>query len=268
MLQRSSEHQRLWYSPATSRAVGMPMSMTMPMRPMSLSQLLDRSFFLYRRHFSLFVGITALPQMAVLGVQLLMAIVSPLPRRPVATIEWLFVVFAVSLAAGAISQGATVIAVSAVHLGENASVSGVFARIRSRFLSLVFIASVVGVMVGIGFVCLIVPGVLLGLMWSLTIPVAVLENSGLGRSLSRSYELTRGSWGRIFLICVLTACLMYAVYFVVQGPIFYAIRVSALARHGAGGIPLWTQVALPIGGFLSRCLVGSLMTTVISLIYY
>jgi len=31
------------------------------LRPLSLGELLDRTFFLYRRHFLLFVGIAAIP---------------------------------------------------------------------------------------------------------------------------------------------------------------------------------------------------------------
>ncbi len=36
------------------------------LRPLSLGELLDRTFFLYRRHFLLFIGIAAVPYL-VLG---------------------------------------------------------------------------------------------------------------------------------------------------------------------------------------------------------
>src|ERR1700692_148322 len=42
------------------RAPGGPMA-TLDLRPLSLGEFLDRSFFLYRRHFPLFVGIAAIP---------------------------------------------------------------------------------------------------------------------------------------------------------------------------------------------------------------
>ena len=38
--------------------------MNTPLRPMNLGELLDRSFFLYRKHFVLFAGIIALPYLA------------------------------------------------------------------------------------------------------------------------------------------------------------------------------------------------------------
>jgi len=69
----------------------------------------------------------------------------------------------------------------------------------------------VGIGVGIGFVLLIVPGIILGLMWSLTIPVAVLEDKGLRDATSRSAELTKGNPRRIFMIYFLFIVLMYIV---------------------------------------------------------
>jgi hypothetical protein len=242
--------------------------MITPLRPMSLSQLLDRSFFLYREHFGLFVGIAALPHLALLAFQLLEIFISPAPRRILVTFEWLLPTLVVSFAVAAIAAGATVVAVSRVHLGQRTSILESFAPIQSRALSLVSIVIAMGLMVGTGFVFLIIPGVILGLMWSLTVPVAVLEGSGLVQSLSRSKELTKGSRGEIFLIYILILALTYAIYLLVQGPVFYAIRLSMLARHGTGGLPVWTQVALPIGGFFARCLVGPLMTITFSLIYY
>ncbi|MGH9811917.1 MAG: hypothetical protein ACRD4T_02160, partial [Candidatus Acidiferrales bacterium] len=47
--------------------------MTAPidLRPLSLGELLDRTFSLYRNHFWLFVGITAIPYLLLLGPGLL-----------------------------------------------------------------------------------------------------------------------------------------------------------------------------------------------------
>src|SRR6266403_470427 len=104
-----------------------------------------------------------------------------------------------SLVAVAASHGATVIAVSKVHLGVPATVSEAFAPIKRRILGLAGIMMGLGLGIGIGFLCLIIPGILLALMWSLTIPVAVVEGTGLVGSVQRSADLTKGSWGRIFV---------------------------------------------------------------------
>ncbi len=44
--------------------------MTTALRPLSTGELLDRTFSLYRSHFALFLGIFALPYMAVVAFQL------------------------------------------------------------------------------------------------------------------------------------------------------------------------------------------------------
>src|SRR5215475_2410940 len=45
-------------------------SMVPILRPLSMGELLDRTFYLYRNNFPLFVGITAIPQLVVLTLRL------------------------------------------------------------------------------------------------------------------------------------------------------------------------------------------------------
>jgi hypothetical protein len=245
--------------------------MTTSLRPMSLGELLDRSFFLYRKHFALFVGIIALPHLVVLAFQLIGVVIRPRPTMAftVMTVIWSLGSIVVYLGAAAASQGATVVAVSKVHLGTGTSISDAFAGIKGRILYLALIMIGVGVGVGIGFVLLIVPGVILALMWSLTIPVAVLEDKGLRDATSRSAELTKGNRGRIFVISFLFIVLMYIVIMLWEVPIFAAIGIFARGGPRAMTVlPLWTQIAVPVCTFLSQCLVGPLLTIALSLVYY
>ena len=53
--------------------------MSLDLRPLTLGELLDRSFSLYRRHFWLFVGIMALPSLLGLAFGLLVALFNPQP---------------------------------------------------------------------------------------------------------------------------------------------------------------------------------------------
>jgi len=54
---------------------------TLDLRPLSIGELLDRTFSLYRRNFLLFVGIAALPQLLVLALQLVQVILTPAELR-------------------------------------------------------------------------------------------------------------------------------------------------------------------------------------------
>src|SRR5260370_956013 len=72
---------------------------------------------------------------------------------------------------------------------------------------------------------LIIPGIILSLMWALTIPVAVLEDKGLRDSVSRSAELTKGNRGRVFVIYTLFLVLTYTVMALWEIPILILIGV-------------------------------------------
>ena len=240
------------------------------LRPLSLGELLDRSFFLYRKNFMLFVGIIALPHLVLLAFQLAGVVLQTekgLLPGPIVSALWLLGTAVVSLGATAASQGATVIAVSHVHLGRPTSISEAFAGIKGRILYLALIMIGYWIGVGIGFALLIVPGIILALMWALTIPVAVLEDKGLRDSVSRSAELTKGHRGRVFVIYLLFLVLLYAAYVAWEIPIFIAIGIMSRG-HTIATTPLWTQIAFPLGSFLSQCLAGPLMTIGFSLLYY
>ena len=45
------------------------------LRPLNLGEILDRTFTLYRRHFLLFMGISAIPQTLVLAVNVISLLV-------------------------------------------------------------------------------------------------------------------------------------------------------------------------------------------------
>jgi hypothetical protein len=243
--------------------------LTNDLRPLSLGELLDRCFFLYRKNFVLFAGIMALPYLVLLAFQLVGVSLRTFGSAAglAAGVLWALATLVVTLGVTAASQGATVIAVSHVHLGRPTSIAESFAGIKGRILYLAFIMIGYGIGVGIGFVLLIIPGIILALMWALTIPVAVLEDTGLGDSLSRSAELTKGGRGRVFVVYLLFFVLIWVFSTALQLPVFVAVGLAARA-HPHMGLPLWAQIASPVGTFISQCLAGPLMTIGLALLYY
>jgi MFS family permease len=264
--------------------------MSSDLGPMTLGELLDRTFSLYRRNFLLFVGIVALPHLILLAFQL-SSVVLRLGRSATlaaAGVIWTLATVIVQLGAVAASQGATVIAVSRVHLDRPVSIAQSFAGIKGRILyfALIMIGTWIGiglvvfvpVLIGIGLnigawsVLFIIPGIIAGvilaLMWALTIPVAVLEDTGLRDSVSRSAALTKGFRWRVFIVYLIFLVITYMVLMVWQIPI---IAIMAAAARTSKVVPqnmLWAQIALPIGTFISQCLVAPLMTIGFSLLYY
>ena len=154
--------------------------MTTPsLRPLSTGELLDRTFSLYRSRFLLFAGLIAVTHLALVLMHLVGLVLQPRPATPLgfsgASLLWLGLTLIAALAVTAASQGATVIAVSHVYLGRPITVAGALGRIRRQIAPIAMTMIVIGLMVGLGFLLLIVPGVILSLMWALAIPVAVLE---------------------------------------------------------------------------------------------
>lgn len=244
--------------------------MATQLRPMTLGELLDRGFSMYRQHFAMFVGIAALPHLLLLAVQFISVAMYPGKvgfSFAIASVLTFLGIMVVSLAVGAASQGATVIAVSQLYLERPAGIADSFAGIRGRIVYLALIMIGVGIGVGLGFLLLIVPGVILALMWSLTIPVAVLEDKGLGDSVSRSAELTKGSRGRIFVVGVLYLVLLYTITLLWELPIFAAIGMFSRG-HNPKDFPLWIQVATPLGSFFTQCILGPIFSIILTLIYY
>ena len=102
------------------------------LRPMSTSEVLDRTFSFYRNHFLLFAGIALLPAalaliLHVIGVTAHITV--PAAGRSGSTTELLtfgyeiLVIFVASVIGGGIASGATVYAVYDIHVNKPASIS-------------------------------------------------------------------------------------------------------------------------------------------------
>ena len=243
--------------------------MTAALRPLSTGELLDRTFSLYRRYFGLFVGIFALPHLVVLAVQFLQVMNQrPYGRTPnfLAAILWFVAILFVGLIMAAASQAAAVIAVSELHLDRPASVVDSFVRVKGHLLGVFCISIIVllGVMAGAMF--LVVPGILLAIIWSLSVPAKVLENKGPIAAMSRSVDLVKGDWSRIFVVGLLVIVLKYGVQMLVQAPILIGTYVSAKA--GMATAVLGWQIASLVAAFMADSLVGAVGTIAFSLVYY
>ena len=243
--------------------------MATTLRPLNTGELLDRTFFLYRNHFTLFVGIFALPHLCVLAFQCVgLAFQTPGTQisQLLSTMAWTWGAILLNMIVSAASQAATVVAVSQVHLDRPASVMVSFSKVKNQIAGVIGLSLSVGFLVGLACLALLVPGILLAIQWSLAVPAKVLESKSVGEAMSRSSELTKGNRGRIFVIWVLFFVLSIGVSLLLQWPIQLAAGVSARSalRHVGVG---W-QVASLVAAFISQCLVGPLATIAFSLVYY
>jgi hypothetical protein len=122
---------------------------------------------------------------------------------------------------GVVAIGIMLLSILAIPLAAGAITHGVLEHIRKRPVALGRCVAVglrmmvtiilVGILQALatfaGFLLLIIPGIIIGVALTLSVPAAVEERIGAVDALKRSWELTRGSrwkvWGVLFLIGII-----------------------------------------------------------------
>jgi hypothetical protein len=122
-----------------------------------------------------------------------------------------------------LSHGATFKMLLDSYLGRTTDVGQSFAFASHRLLSLLWLGVLVTVLVAIGFILIILPGIWLIVSFSVAVPVLMLEGERGWAALRRSMDLVKGRWWATFgrLIAVL---LMYIVALIVIGIIAGALE--------------------------------------------
>jgi len=214
------------------------------LRPMSASQVLDRTFYLYRKNFWLFAGIAMIAPALTTLASLVQVWILGLPTTPDPTradpammqrlFEDMFTRMAVGMTFGltiyvvgyAIASGATVYAVSMLHLGKTTTIREAYSRITPIF------GRILALMVRIFFLA----------VWPLALSYALLFAVLLGIP-----NLVKGSPGvGAVLFVVIGALLAVASWF---GGVIWA--VYAYCRY-ALAVPACTIENLPVKFSLIR----------------
>ena len=122
--------------------------MDLALRPMSTSQVLDRTFYLYRNNFVLFAGIAIItPTLKLIALLVQLKIFGPItiPQQPEAMTPQFFQAFFVRmiiasvvgaivyLVGTALASSATAYAVSMVHLGKTTTIAESYSKIKHIF---------------------------------------------------------------------------------------------------------------------------------------
>ena len=133
--------------------------------------------------------------------------------------------------------------------GQHAGIGACFATGLARFFPVLGVAILSGLAIGAGFICLIIPGIIVYCMLYVSTPAAVLERNGITGALGRSRELTQGHkleiFGLLFLIGLITVGLSYlAQELIVKGgdiDKLSTIAIDSLIRRA-----IYVQLALNI----------------------
>ena len=231
--------------------------------PKTISQILDRTFRLTRSHFTLFVGIAAVPSalllLVVAGLEAVFWIpmLRQLPKppdpgvmlrsiTPAVIFPAIIVMMLLNLAIFSIYLAAASHAATQADLGVKITIGDAYGLAWKRrgshlwlltlcyvyaFLPLlaieVLVVVVAGVLAHSGmaaspvlflliplaallYLAALVYGILMGLRLSLAFPACVTQGLTASAAIKRSFQLTRGAKGRIFLVILVIYALLYA----------------------------------------------------------
>ncbi|HLM85297.1 MAG TPA: YciC family protein [Solirubrobacteraceae bacterium] len=130
----------------------------------------------------------------------------------------LFVALLISLVATTLFTGMVVELVADVQDGRRDSSPGQLLRAATPVIGqLILVGIVAGIGIVIGFILIIVPGLILITIWSLAAPVVVLEHPGVFAALQRSRELVRGNGWQVFGVILLLYIMVGVVSFIIEG---------------------------------------------------
>jgi Membrane domain of glycerophosphoryl diester phosphodiesterase len=168
-----------------------------------IGEVLGEAWSLYKRFLWQFF-LTALVVFAVLD--LLSALADAAASDSVASgLFWGLVAVVVGIVGYFWVQTALVELVHDVRDGRaDRSIGETYAAVRDRVPAAVVAGILAGIGIVIGFVLLIVPGLYLLTIWSMLIPVIVIERRSAGEAFTRSREVVRGHGWSVLGLVILT----------------------------------------------------------------
>ena len=91
---------------------------------------------------------------------------------------------------------------------RNLSLGGLLRSVGPAFAQLLWTALLLGICVTLGLFALIIPGLIIGTLWSVAIPVVVCEARTAPQALGRSAQLVRGYGWQVFGVLLVTAVIL------------------------------------------------------------
>jgi hypothetical protein len=198
------------------------MSDAAALRPLGVGDILDEAFRIYRENFGylVVVGIAAFGPVAIvvallsgIGVALasgagaLEAV--PLVIGVVAVLGGLLTALA-----GVVELNAMIYAIDGLRRGRRPAISQVLVQALGRVPAMIGLTLLVTVVVMLLFFT-IVGWLWAAVLWSMAFPVLIIEGGGIMRALSRSRQLVRGTWWRVFgilaLIWIISAFISFGI---------------------------------------------------------
>lgn len=177
-----------------------------------------------------------------------------------------FVMIVVLMALGAIGQGAAIYATVEYLVGRPASIADALRIGISKFFWLFLCSLLVGLIVGVGAMFCLLPGLIAWIWLSAAMPAVAVEGLGPIAAIQRSLELTEGHRVTIALVHSVLFAALFGFSCCVAGPA--GAIAGATATPGEMPDPLAPgQILMQVINFFVSLGFFMVMTSVISVVY-
>ena len=173
---------------------------------LDVGRIIEGVFEIYREHAAVLLPAAAAVFLIEAILSAILVAISPV---------LVLVAIVVQVAISTLYQGMVVTLVSDVQDGRrDASVEQLFKSVTPVLLPLIGAGILAGLGIGLGFVFLIVPGLILLTIWAVIAPAIVVERQGVLSAFGRSLELVRGNAWQVFGVIVIFFLILLVVGFV------------------------------------------------------
>lgn len=237
------------------------MSVSKPSGELTIGEIITQTFALYSEKFAQylipFLIAGAITGMFTIAVNYAIKTPATLPSAatPQEILNWLpgylsavlaiaFLTGIIGWIIGYIAEGITIKFASDTLERGQANLQASFNFTISRLLSLLAVSIITGILIIIGLIAFIVPGIILAIMFSLVVPAIIIENVGALESLSRSRLLVSHRWLKTFGLLLL----LYIIIGIVTALLGLITTPFGLASPLVSSIlTAFIQPILPIG---------------------
>jgi len=187
------------------------------MRPRTLGEILSEAFRIYKESASkllLIVAVVVVPLSFISAVAVRL-LGEPKLHRVGGTIEYsrsfgvtvaaVIIAAAIGVIIWAILQAAMLRGAAQATIGDPVDVEASYRWGLSRFGSVLLVAFLVGIVVGVGFLLLVIPGIIFLVFLSVSEPALIVENRRGTEAMSRSWNLVRGHFWHALVVILVAA---------------------------------------------------------------
>jgi preprotein translocase subunit SecG len=241
------------------------------LRPLSLGEVLDGAFTLYRRQFSSMFLTALIPQIPMIAF---MALYYGMLAQPgvaggsgpsATTLVATLVLLPVALVGTLAGFGGVTFQVARAYTGAPVTTGEAIRRGLSRALPLLGAYMLVGILSMFGLIAFIIGALFVWISAFAVAPAVVLERRGPIDAISRSWALIKGAWGEVFLV-------MFIAYLIAALPGFavsmFATLGAALISHGDMSKMMGAQAVGQVLAQITQTLTIPFSAGALVLLYY